>query len=207
SRSEREALPAPSMVSFPLDIPIPVQKAHVCSQHGIDARLADDEGRIWVYRASNVQADWAGRSKHWVRKKADTKAMMRWSADGTANISLGPLKNGNASYNTMWPRDGALWWYAVADPDSTRALLRRITHLGKFRNHGMGKVRKNASGHPGWVVEDAPEDWSMIDADGNVNRAIPVPSTHTGPSRVLGIRPPYHHASRRARCYLTGVPK
>lgn len=65
-----------------------------------------------------------------------------------------------------------LEWYAVGDADGIRELLRDVTHIGKKRAQGYGRVAR-------WSVEDYPEDLSHL-------RALP-----DSGGEEMGIRPPY----------------
>lgn len=65
-----------------------------------------------------------------------------------------------------------LVWYAVGDMDTIRCMVQTVTHIGKKRAQGYGRVAR-------WYVEAWPEDLSHL-------RAIPDPL-----GEEMGIRPPY----------------
>ena len=66
-----------------------------------------------------------------------------------------------------------LSWYVVGDADRIRQLLARVTHIGKKRSQGHGRVRE-------WIVEPSSEDLSD---------RRPIPSKDG--VEVCGLRPPY----------------
>ncbi len=65
-----------------------------------------------------------------------------------------------------------LVWYAVGDIETVRSMVRTVTHIGKKRAQGYGRVAR-------WEVEPWHEDLSHL-------RALPDPS-----GAEMGIRPPY----------------
>jgi len=66
-----------------------------------------------------------------------------------------------------------LEWYVVGDAMRIQQLLSRVTHLGKKRSQGNGKVAR-------WTVEPSSEDLSD-------RRPVPDPNG----TEVAGFRPPY----------------
>ena len=65
-----------------------------------------------------------------------------------------------------------LSWYAVGDITTVWEMVRAVTHIGKKRSQGYGRVAR-------WQVEAWPEDLSHL-------RAVPDPA-----GSEMGIRPPY----------------
>jgi len=80
-------------------------------------------------------------------------------------------------------------WYAVGDKDEVERLLALVTHLGKKRSQGYGRVQK-------WTVESWSEDLSHL-------RAIPDPDG----DYEMGIRPPYWWSDQWSRCRLSDDPR
>jgi CRISPR type IV-associated protein Csf3 len=82
-----------------------------------------------------------------------------------------------------------LTWYAVGDIGQVSALTGRLTHVGKKRSQGYGKVAS-------WLVESWPEDLSSL-------RAVP---DLEGPLEI-GIRPPYWLARDWRRATIPDDPR
>ncbi|HHV61133.1 MAG TPA: hypothetical protein GXX51_00605 [Firmicutes bacterium] len=81
-----------------------------------------------------------------------------------------------------------LEWYAMGDADGVGELLRDVTHIGKKRSQGYGRVAR-------WDVEDYPEDLSHL-------RALPDPD-----GGEMGIRPPYWLAWQWRRARIPDDPR
>lgn len=82
-----------------------------------------------------------------------------------------------------------LEWWLVGDERQVGRLLSRVTHLGKKRSQGKGRVAK-------WVVECANED--RADA-----RPIPDPNGET----MVAIRPPYWWHKNEVLCRWPDEPR
>ena len=78
-----------------------------------------------------------------------------------------------------------LEWHAIGDLKQVEALVNEITHIGKKRSQGFGRVQR-------WTVEEWPEDLSFL-------RAIPDPNG----DMEMGIRPPYWLAWQWKRARLS----
>jgi CRISPR type IV-associated protein Csf3 len=95
-------------------------------------------------------------------------------------------------------------WYAVGEPEGVRKLVEQVQFLGKRHAHGHGQVIR-------WEVEEIEEDWSII-KEGRLMRPVPVgfgfeeklakPIEEHCISTTIGIRPPYHHSTRRRGCLV-----
>lgn len=82
-----------------------------------------------------------------------------------------------------------LTWYAVGDPGEVTGLLSRVTHIGKKRSQGYGRLA-------GWKVERWSEDLSHL-------RAIPDPDGQV----ETGIRPPYWLVTNVRRSRMPDDPR
>ena len=90
---------------------------------------------------------------------------------GRVDVKSGHYKNYRMPLVTyLIPK---LEWYAIGDLKQVEALVNEITHIGKKRSQGFGRVQR-------WTVEEWPEDLSFL-------RAIPDPNG----DMEMGIRPPY----------------
>lgn len=186
--------PHPAHVEWPEDFKLPLAKWHAPLGGECDARLLDDDGRIWGWRASDIQwpADYI-ESGYSVRHMRDVDDFVRHTqATGNHNPSTGPLKPKDKTYPTRFAE--AVRWYAVGAPEAVRDLLGELTHIGKLANLGLGRVRE-------WTVEPVDEDHSIV-SRGRLMRRMPASACESPePPRRLSIRPPYWHDTRRVDGY------
>ena len=77
-------------------------------------------------------------------------------------------------------------WYCVGHKEAIEYLLKTVTHVGKKRSQGWGRVSE-------WVVESWPVDCSIW-KDGKLMRAVPVEDVDSEGVDVMnyGLRPPYY---------------
>jgi len=78
-------------------------------------------------------------------------------------------------------------WYAVGDRAEIERLLCCVTHLGKKRSQGYGRVIR-------WEVEPIEQDWSIW-KDGRLTRGVPANDVSgKGAFNLLnyGLRPSYY---------------
>lgn len=103
---------------------------------------------------------------------------------GKVDVKAGLYKNHRMPMITyLLPK---LDWYAVGDKAEVERMIRQITHIGKNRSQGFGRVTE-------WTVEEWPEDLSHL-------RAIPDPDGEY----EMGVRSPYWLACRKRRTKLSG---
>lgn len=82
----------------------------------------------------------------------------------------------------------ALWveWYCVGDKAQIECLLCTLTHLGKKRSQGWGRVRR-------WEIESCSKDWSVWKEE-KLMRGVPegdVDDVSNYEIQTYGIRPSY----------------
>lgn len=142
--------------------------------------------RNWYYRASWAQ--WGpcveGRS-HW-NKRFDVK--YSWLAKMGRKSKIVTKAGEYKQYHMPVFYRSALWveWYLVADKSEMEHLLCTVTHLGKKRSQGWGRVSR-------WQIDEWTEDWSVW-RDGQLMRGIPAEDvSRDGPLdfKIYGIRPSY----------------
>jgi CRISPR type IV-associated protein Csf3 len=148
-----------------------------------DERLTDKQGRVWSWVATRAER---GTEKHGVveiRKRVPHNQLVRYTNAVSVNPSLGPSKAYDLKQPTVWAPE--LRWYAIGDRDACEHLLRsQLYGVGKYCSKGMGRVME-------WRVCDAAvsEDYILE------QRSVP---TRQGEATAIGgVRPPYHHVSRR----------
>ena len=122
---------------------------------------------------------------HW-HKRFDfdlaTKHVDFGNRRGKVDVKSGYYKNYRMPIVTyLVPK---LEWYAVGELKEVVLLVDEITHIGKKRSQGFGRVQR-------WTVEEWPEDLSFL-------RAIPDPNG----DMEMGIRPPYWLAWQWKRARL-----
>lgn len=90
-------------------------------------------------------------------------------------------------------------WYCIGDKREIEQLLSTVTHLGKKRSQGWGRVIK-------WEIESWPHDWSVW-RDGRLTRGVPPQDVEgKGSFNLLhyGLRPSYY---RKQNQMLLAMPE
>lgn len=88
-------------------------------------------------------------------------------------LTGGPCKSFRIPIETAWLAGDTITWYCVGDADAVRDLLAWITHLGKRRGVGLGRVGR-------WTVEPfdpGAEGWGEgfpVERDGRATRNLPL---------------------------------
>jgi hypothetical protein len=201
--AEREQIPdirEPWALDF--DLPLARWEWEIALPPGADGRLCvpgtvrvDGErgvqlGRVWGWRASAERAQWLAMGIRETVKRMPVREMVRYSSDRRVEIS-GPMKSRRIGHATRFAH--RIEWWALGDEAEVRRLLdAHVTHVGKLHHHGSGRVLR-------WLVERCDEDLSVERPDGTLARVLP--SGYGGRPTTWadwgGIRPPYHHPSRR----------
>lgn len=118
-----------------------------------------------------------------IRRKPATAEFARFTTEKKHHSGLGPHKARDTTVSAAWVSQ-AVWDAEVTDRARLDECLNVITHLGAHAAIGYGHVAS-------WTVQDvSPGGWEFR----------PMPST-TG--RVMGVRPPYWHHTRKA---LSTIP-
>lgn len=116
----------------------------------------------------------------------------------TVNTGTGP----NKSHRIPQPRAlvERMTWWAVGESDAVRRLLELVTHLGKRRAAGHGRV-------DAWTVEPC-EPWPgfpCLRPDGTPMRSLPLDWPGIGPGASVGygpLLPPYWDARLNIECAM-----
>ncbi len=142
-------------------------------------------GKHWVWAASALFPDGA--------QEEDLQFWRKRFRQGRADISAGVpnLKNGMyRDWNTPMPilLTSRLIAYASGNRKECRRLLRELTHLGKKRAHGYGKIIEI-------TYDQIEEDWSIL-KDGKAMRWLPDETS----DRLVRLRPPYWNTTERIKC-------
>lgn len=147
---------------------------------------ADTEN--WYYACSWAQPQpwWAVEGTDYWNKRFDNgfaDLVDFGGRRGKVIIEQGPYK---AYHMPVFYRTATrIEWYAIGDLVRVRELLATVTHIGKKRSQGWGRVSK-------WHVELWDEDWS-VKRDGQLTRGVPIFDAPY-PCNVMyyGLRPPYY---------------
>lgn len=151
----RDDLPPVANASevLPIEIPLmrsPCGRFHMCSLSEHDA-VIERETRYVNRRPVIAEAQ-----------------LMAGDTVKTIQINGGPDKGYRVPMEVGHYSTGEVWWWAIGDADAVRELLKLVTHLGKRRAVGVGKVLA-------WeVVECEPwgDDYPVM-RDGKPLRALP----------------------------------
>lgn len=152
----RDDLPPPANASELVPIEIPLQRSpcgrfHLCSLSEHDA-VAERETRYVNRRPIIAEAQ-----------------LMASESVKSIQINGGPDKGYRVPMEVGHYAKGELWWWAIGRADDVRTLLDgHISHLGKRRAVGLGKVTR-------WLVEEC-ESWGEnypVMREGRPLRALP----------------------------------
>lgn len=138
-----------------VDIEIPVERSACGRYHLASVGLSETETHELKYinrRFPIAEAQWLGDKK--LRR---------------IDLSAGPQKHFRIPLETRHPREGRVLFYAVGDGAAIERLMALITHLGRRRAVGLGRVRM-------WYVElCAPwEGFPVLSAEGRALRNLPL---------------------------------
>lgn len=82
-------------------------------------------------------------------------------------------------------------WYADADKNEMKRILKFCTHLGKKTSQGWGSVLR-------WEITDWPEDWSVRGEGNKLMRAVPMQDN----GLLYGVRPSYWLPKHQFSCKM-----
>ena len=113
-------------------------------------------------------------------------------------ISGGPCKSYRIPLEAGHVEGDVLTWYAMGDPEAIREILAIITHLGKRRGVGLGKVVR-------WEVEPM-EPWGpgfpVVSPEGKALRTLPIdwPGLVEADTGYRTLRFPYWRREQEQLC-------
>lgn len=119
----------------------------------------------------------------------------------TLSLKGGPAKSFRIPLETAWLKGDVIEWYALGDANAIRARLGWITHLGKRRGVGLGRVAR-------WTVEPCAswgEGFPVI-RDGRPLRNLPLDAMHPESAQMFEgygvVSFPYFERDREELCIL-----
>lgn len=181
------------------DFRLPLRKATAAVElpEWCNRRLLSPSGELWWWSASMASPVPIRQAKHEVRKRPDTGRMSRMTESPSINIGAGAIKAYDLAFPTVLVE--RIEWHCVGQQEAIELLLREITHIGKKRHHGLGRVLS-------WSVAEIERDYTVMGPDGMSARHLPAAVVGVDEGESLGIRPPYWHPSRRVPVQRAGYP-
>lgn len=161
----------------------------------LEIPIAQERG---IYLASEAQYEREVHERRWLSKRfpiAEAQSMGEAKLR-RINMSAGQCKQYRIPMETIHLRDDEMTWFAMGNATAVHALLAWITHVGKKRSVGLGRVSR-------WTV-DATEPWEGFPVlrGGRPLRALPLDwpglGGHRTEHRVLS--PPYWERWREQEC-------
>ncbi|MDZ7703322.1 MAG: hypothetical protein U5L04_02415 [Trueperaceae bacterium] len=194
-RKVRDQLPLPNSQPWLPDFELPVAKwtCPVEEQHECDDRLTTPGGKLWGWCTTHVLGGWEKAGQAGVRKMAVDQPVKRWTDRKSVNLASGRFKPSDKTYPTRWTKRPE--WHVLGDKDALEELLARVTHIGKLRGQGRGRLKLDTKGRPDWTVEPI-GSFQMV-RDGELLRRMPY-GWHgiQRPARPMPVRAPHWHRCR-----------
>lgn len=186
-RCRAEIGPLPPIEPVPVDYGLPLA---VWTQEGhadVHPSLRNASGDVWGWCCSAVQAQWAMHGTLAIRKKPAVDSMIQHSKDAVVQSSAGRFKAHDLKLPTRMA--SVLEWWCLGCEMEIRELVCRVTHIGRKKGLGNGRVLE-------WEVGPMPDDWSL-ERDEQTTRVMPAFPDET-PEIRAAIRAPYWHQTRMA---------
>lgn len=199
---ERGAMPSvqgPDVLDMPLPVArwyVPVEDESLSGKRLLHLKRStitsydwlhlNDKPCIWGWCASAELLPWETQGTTNMAKRPPLAQAVRWTRDGSLNISSGHLKAYQLVLGHVQARLQS--WCVLGHEDRVRALLEHVHAVGKKRNTGHGTVLS-------WSVERADTDHS-VHRDGVATRRMPKESGLQGQDGAGALRAPYYHRSR-----------
>jgi CRISPR type IV-associated protein Csf3 len=119
-------------------------------------------------------------------------------------ISAGPQKSYRIHDVLWWAERDELEWFCIGEPDELRSLLSIVTHLGRRRAVGRGKVQQWSVG----PCESWGEGFPVVMA-GQPMRALPLdwPGLDNPEIARAVLAPPYYQNWREELCAIPARPE
>ena len=155
-------------------------------------------GRLWL--CSQGSADVEAAELRYTNKRPSIEQFQTLAEPKMKRVDIGA--GANKGYRIPRPVsylvDDLITWWAIGDAAEVRTLLDLVTHIGKKRSVGWGRVVE-------WRVEVTPEPWDGFPVlrDGLPLRPLPLdwPGIATDPPTAYRtITPPYWDHSREELC-------
>lgn len=184
----------------------------VCLRDDIDPALTEDElveidiplvRRNGVYQCTQAHFDIERyEGKHITGRPVIEEAKLYGAPTRkSVAIAAGLDKGTRTPLPILYPRDGVVTWWTLGAPEETATLLHRyVTHLGKRRAVGHGRIER-------WeVVEIEPwGDGFPVSKDGQPLRPLPLDHPGIDESAEHGYRvlhPPYWRKHLEQECFV-----
>lgn len=183
----RDGLPMVLTAADAQDIDLPLQRS-AC-------------GRLWLCSQGSGEVEAA--ELRYTNKRPAIEQIQTLAEPKMKRVDIGA--GANKGYRIPRPvsylvEDRITWW-AIGDVGAVRALLELVTHIGKKRSVGWGRV-------VGWRVEPvSPWDGFPVLRDGMPLRPLPLDWPGLAPAAPTGFRtvsPPYWNHANENLCAVPG---
>ena len=182
AEAQRRQLPPPGFGPL-VDIEIPIAR--------------EPGGRFFL--ASWAYPAWEGHERRFVNRKfpLHEAQIMAGPKLRRIHVGAGAQKSYRIPTQVSFPAGGVIEWWCVGDAEPLRDLLACVTHLGRRRAVGRGRVRA-------WAVA-ACEPWGdgfPVVRDGVPTRPLPIdwPGVESAERAARVLAPPYWAHERAELC-------
>lgn len=163
-------------------------------------------GRYYLASFALAEVEQWERGRYVNRRFPLNEAQMVGAAEGkqrlgTLSLQGGPCKSFRIPLETAHLKGDVITWYAVGDADEVRARLAWVTHLGKRRGVGLGRIGR-------WTVEPCAswgEGFPVI-RDGRPTRNLPRDAMHPEAAQAFEgfgcVTFPYFERDREELCLM-----
>lgn len=166
----------------------------------IETPIAMDPSRRF-HLASFSVVEWEAHEMRYVNRKfpVEQAQMLGEPSFNRIHISAGAQKSYRLPHNLAFPTGGRMDWYVIGDAGPLEELLLLVTHLGRRRAAGRGKVSR-------WDVQPF-EPWGTgfpVVRDGRALRPLPPewPGVVDPAMAYATLSPPYWDRTREELCMV-----
>jgi CRISPR type IV-associated protein Csf3 len=93
-----------------------------------------------LYLCSHAQPSWEQHEQRYQNRRFPLTEARSLSQMKRVDVGAGPQKTYRIPYSAGHLASSSLVWYAIGEREPLRALLAEVTHLGKRRSAGYGRV-------------------------------------------------------------------
>ena len=167
----------------------------------IDIPIATDQTER-IYMCSSPSVRWEARELRYLNRKfpIGEAQMLAEPKLKRVNISMGACRSYRLPGDVAWAEGDSIAWWCIGDAEKISMLLRDVTHLGKRRAVGRGRVDR-------WEVEMC-EPWDEgfpVVRDGMPLRPLPLDWPGLAQDVTTGystLRPPYWLHANESLCAM-----
>jgi hypothetical protein len=155
------------------------------------------------YLASFSDSQWEGHELRWVNRRYPVAEAQALAGPKLRRIQInaGPCKSFRIPLESGHLVGDEMRWWCLGEAEPIRDLLALVTHLGRRRGVGLGRVAE-------WMVEPCePWDGFPVLRDGRPLRPLPLdwPGLVATEPGMAVLFPPYWERTREEVCAVPGV--